>query len=89
LSGNSGGKGNGGNNGSNTTAPAGIFSGLAPEEIVLVASLFAIALASDLSDADATSLAFFLSTISSNIGLYIDKRSRETISQIPGIPGLG
>jgi hypothetical protein len=84
LSGNGGKGGNSGNDGSTTTT-SDIFAAFTPEEIVLVASLFAIALASDMSDADAESLAFFLSTIASNIGLFIDRRSRERIPQIPGI----
>jgi hypothetical protein len=62
-----------------------IFCGVTPEEIVLIASIFAIALASDLSDDNATSLAFFFSTIGSNIGLFVDRRARERTPRIPGV----
>lgn len=78
---------NGGANG------GGLFGNVSPEEIVLIAALFAIAIAGDMSDSDATSLAFFLSTVSSNIGLYIDRRAGTLIPETPGvgpiIPGLG
>jgi hypothetical protein len=69
-----------------TSAQPDIFDGITPEEIVLIASIFAIALASDLSDDNATSLAFFFSTVGGNMGLFIDRRGRE---RLPRIPGLG
>jgi hypothetical protein len=72
-------------NGNSATAND-IFDNITPEEITLIASVFAIAIASDLSDENATSLAFFFSTVGSNIGLYVDRRARE---RLPRIPGLG
>jgi hypothetical protein len=62
-----------------------IFDHITPEEIVVLASTFAIALASDLSDANATSLAFFFSTVGGNMGLYVDRRGRERTPKIPGV----
>jgi len=63
-----------------------IFDSITPEEIVIIASVFAIFLASELSDDNATSLAFFFSTMGSNMGLFIDRRGRE---RIPALPGVG
>jgi hypothetical protein len=62
---------------------ATVLDSFSPEEIVLAAALFAFTIASDHSDADATLIAFFLSTISSDLGLLIDKRARERAAQEP------
>ena len=67
------------------SAQPDIFDGITPEEIVLIASIFAIALASDLSDDNATTLAFFFSTVGSNIGIYVDRRNRRRLTEIPGL----
>lgn len=84
--------GTGPGSGSGTPGPGGtyipqpdIFDSITPEEIVIIASVFAIFLASELSDDNASSLAFFFSTIGSNMGLFIDRRGRERIPQIPGV----
>jgi hypothetical protein len=87
------GEGTGPGSGSGLPGPGGtyipqpdIFDSIKPDEIVLIAAIFAIFLASELSDDNASSLAFFFSTIGSNMGLYIDRRGRE---RIPAIPGVG
>lgn len=83
------------NSGNNQAPPAtgstqpDIFECVSPEEIVLLASIIAISVASELSDDNATSLAFFLSNIASSIGLFVDRRGRERGERIPVIPGLG
>lgn len=82
-----GGAGNDDSGSGNTPAPTmnDIFDNISPEEITLIAAVFSIAIASDLSDNNATSLAFFFSTVGSNIGLYIDRRGRERLPQVPGL----
>ncbi len=63
-----------------------IFANISPDEIVFLAGIIAIVIAADLSDENASSLAFLLSTVSSNIGLIVDRRSKGNSF---GIPGLG
>jgi hypothetical protein len=74
-----------GSSGSTGPIMPDLFASFTPEEIVLLASVIAITLASELSDANASSLAFLFSTIGSNIGLFIDRRSNERVPQIPGL----
>lgn len=69
-----------------TPAQADIFANVSPDEIVFLAGIIAVAITADLSDDNASSLAFLLSTVSSNIGLIVDRRSR---GDAFGIPGLG
>lgn len=71
---------------SKTPAQADIFANVSPDEIVFLAGIIAVAITADLSDDNASSLAFLLSTVSSNIGLIVDRRSR---GDAFGIPGLG
>lgn len=47
------------------------------EELPALALVFALALAEPMSDEDALLLASFLSTIGSDIGLFVSRRSRE------------
>lgn len=62
---------------------------LGPEEITLAAALFAIALGQSMSEQDASLLAFFLGTVSSNLGIYLDKKRRdqEEVAAEPPFPG--
>ena len=55
---------------------AAILDRFTPEEIVLVASIIAITICEDLDDDDATHLAFFISNVSSSIGLFVNARAR-------------
>lgn len=69
-----------------TPAQSDLFASISPEEIVFIAGIIAIVICADLSDENASSLAFILSAVSSNIGLIVDRRSR---GEAFGIPGIG
>ena len=62
---------------------------LSPEEITLAAALFAIALGQSMNEQDASLLAFFLGTVSSNLGIYLEKKRRdqEEVAAEPPFPG--
>lgn len=60
-------------------------SSFTAEELPALAMVFALALAEPLSDADALLLASFISTISSNIGLFVTRRSSERVDVIPDV----
>ncbi len=55
------------------------------EELLALAMVFALALAEPMGDEDALLLASFLSTISSDIGLFVTRRSRETVEEVPNV----
>ena len=54
---------------------------LSPEEITLAATVFAIALSEAMPLDDASLLAFFLSTVSSNMGIFLEKKRRDLEQQ--------
>lgn len=63
-----------------------LLKSLSPEQTVLLAAAFAIALTEGLTQDDATTLALFLSTTASNIGLiYQVQDMGESDEDLPGI----
>lgn len=62
---------------------------LSPEEITLAAALFAIALGQSMELEDASLLAFFLGTVASNLGIYLEKKRRDLAEAVaePPFPG--
>ncbi len=62
---------------------------LSPEEITLASALFAIALGQSMNEQDASLLAFFLGTVSSNLGIYLEKKRRDEaeLEAEPPFPG--
>lgn len=81
---------NNGSSNSNGPDPSGFpLDNLSPEEITLAAAVFAIAIGESMDQEDASLLAFFLSTLSSNLGLFLEKRRRdvEAIEAEPPFPG--
>lgn len=69
-----------------TPTQSDIFANISPDEIVFLAGIIAVAITNDLSNDNASSLAFLLSTVSSDIGLIVDRRRK---GDSFGIPGLG